>query len=91
MEFSSYLSNHARGAAYPAVNDEDFEKAQLLLPRAGLLEQFAQMVEPLFEFRENLRQQNTNLRATRDLLLPKLVSGEIDVSNLDIDTEWLSP
>lgn len=36
-----------------------------------------------------LAAQNTNLRATRDLLLPRLVSGEIDVSDLDIDTDWL--
>ena len=34
----------------------------------------------------NLIFQNTNLRQTRDLLLPKLISGEIDVSELDIDT-----
>ena len=34
--------------------------------------------------------ESTNLRSTRDLLLPKLVSGEIDVSELDIETEWLA-
>jgi type I restriction enzyme S subunit len=38
----------------------------------------------------NLVRQNGNLRATRDLLLPKLVSGAIDVSDLDIDTSWLA-
>ncbi len=32
------------------------------------------------------RTQNANLRATRDLLLPRLISGEIDVSDLDIET-----
>lgn len=90
MEFSAYLSNHARGAAYPAVNAEDFENAQVLFPRAEVLERFAPVVEPMFELRENLTRQNTNLRATRDLLLPKLVSGEIDVSELDIDTDWLA-
>ena len=32
-----------------------------------------------------LSEKNANLRQTRDLLLPKLISGEIDVSELDID------
>ena len=49
-----------------------------------------QSVRPIHELVENLVLQNANLRATRDLLLPKLVSGEIDVSDLDIDTEWLA-
>lgn len=90
MEFSAYLANHARGAAYPAVNAEDFEKARVVIPSAELVGQFAPLVEPMFELRENLRHQNANLRLTRDLLLPKLVSGEMDASELDIDTEWLA-
>jgi type I restriction enzyme S subunit len=32
-----------------------------------------------------LTQKNARLRATRDLLLPKLISGEVDVSDLDIN------
>ncbi|MBA3361052.1 MAG: restriction endonuclease subunit S [Acidimicrobiia bacterium] len=90
MEFSAYLANHARGAAYPAVNAEDFENARLVIPPGRLLEHFAPLVEPMFELRESLRKQDINLRVTRDLLLPKLISGEIDVSELDIDTEWLA-
>jgi type I restriction enzyme S subunit len=35
--------------------------------------------------REVLEQKNANLRRTRDLLLPRLISGEVDVSGLDID------
>ena len=88
-DFSAYLSNHARGAAYPAVNAEDFENALLVLPEAPTLDLFASLVEPMFRLREVLRRQNAHLRSTRDLLLPKLVSGEIDVSDLDIDTDWL--
>jgi len=34
----------------------------------------------------NLRLKNQTLRLTRDLLLPKLISGELDVSDLDIKT-----
>ncbi len=38
---------------------------------------------------EVLTLKNTNLRETRNLLLPKLISGEVDVSDLNIDTEGL--
>lgn len=44
--------------------------------------QFADMVSPAFQLAENLRSQNANLRAQRDLLVPKLISGEIDVTEL---------
>ena len=39
-------------------------------------------VSPMIELLETLTEMNRNLRATRDLLLPKLISGELDVSTL---------
>ena len=51
------------------------------------IERFADFTTPIFEQIETLRQKNQNLRQTRDLLLPKLISGEIDISELDIDTD----
>ena len=36
----------------------------------------------------NLRKQNRVLREARDLLLPRLVSGELDLSELDLDGVW---
>ena len=43
------------------------------------------MLEPLGQMQLNLRLRNRSLRRSRDLLLPKLISGELDVSELDID------
>jgi len=62
----------------------------IVVPNTELGQTYAGHVRPMDELAENLAQQLANLRATRDLLLPKLVSGEIDVSDLDIDTEWLA-
>ena len=42
------------------------------------------MGEPLLDNVRTLQQKNTTLRRTRDLLLPTLISGEVDVSALDI-------
>jgi type I restriction enzyme S subunit len=86
-EFVAYLTNRATGAAYPAVNQKDFEQARVLNPIKSVNDQFHQIVEPMFELRYELVQKNKILRKARDLLLPKLISGEIDVESLDIKTE----
>ena len=49
--------------------------------------QFSDFTTSIFQQTEILKQRNRNLRQTRDLLLPKLISGEIDVSELDIDAD----
>ena len=77
--FVGYLENHARGAAYPAVVAADFERAEILVPPKRLLDAFDEVVEPTFSQIHNLQQQNQKLRAARDLLLPRLMSGEIAV------------
>jgi len=83
-DFVSYLTNNATGAAYPAVKTNDFENAKIIRPEDAVLKKFHDIVEPIYEMKFSLAQKNTNLRHTRDLLLPKLISGELDVSELDI-------
>lgn len=81
-DFVSYLVNHAKGAAYPAVGAEEFENAKVLKPSDSLVAEFDRIAEPMMRLVAALQLKNTNLRATRDLLLPKLISGELDVSSL---------
>ena len=76
--------NHAKGAAYPAVNAEDFENADIMVPNKQLLSSFDDKVLPMAIFTHRLKAKNITLRRTRDLLLPRLISGEVDVSALDI-------
>ena len=77
--FVGYLENHARGAAYPAVVAGDFERAEILVPRPTLIRAFNELAEPLLSQGHTLHLQNARLRAARDLLLPRLMNGEIDV------------
>ncbi|TAK86860.1 MAG: restriction endonuclease subunit S [Betaproteobacteria bacterium] len=74
-EFVAYLTNNASGAAYPAVTASTFEKAMLLVPPQSLLRRFGEVTEPMAEEAHFLRLQSANLRKTRDLLLPRLLSG----------------
>src|SRR5690606_32271309 len=75
----------AGGSAQQHINKAIVQGFPVLRPPSPVTREFGEHVGPLNQLLENLLFQNANLRATRDLLLPKLVSGEIDVSDLDID------
>ncbi len=64
-----------------------FDKFLIAQPDANTLATFEELVTPLFRNIYVLAQKNANLRQTRDLLLPKLISGEVDVERLDIAFE----
>lgn len=76
-EFVAYLTNHATGAAYPAVTAATFEQADLLAPPISLLDRFSELATPMAEQIDVLHRQIANLSATRDLLLPRLMSGRL--------------
>lgn len=75
----AYLANHAKGAAYLAVTAKDFEAALMLVPGDSLLCQFHDNCEPTSLLKENLLRKNTILRRYRDLLLLRLLSGQVNI------------
>ncbi len=69
-------------AAVPGLSRNQAYLNPFLVPDAETLNAFRDFVSPLFRQIRNLNFKNANLRATRDLLLPRLISGEVDVENL---------
>lgn len=67
------------------VRNECFDSYLLAVPPRGLADEFERSIEPLFSQVAVLTDETERLRQLRDLLLPKLVSGQIDVSSLDLD------
>ena len=67
------------------VRNECFDSYDVAIPMTGLVDDFEQLVRPMLEQAFSLHLQSKSLKGARDVLLPKLVSGEIDVSNLDLD------
>jgi len=65
----------------------EFSTKKVALPPKSLCEKFGMLIKPFILLKYKLEYKNKNLRETRDILLPKLISGEIDVSDLDIKTE----
>ncbi|MFU2418831.1 restriction endonuclease subunit S [Peptacetobacter sp. AB800] len=72
------------GSAQPKFNKTDFKNLPIFLPTDDLLEQFQQMVKPIFELIEKNNEENQALIVTRDTLLPKLISGEFDISDIEL-------
>lgn len=74
----------AGGGAQQHINKEIVNETEVIVPPSNLTEDFNSAIKPIFNQISILLFKNQNLRKTRDLLLPKLISGEIDVSDLDI-------
>ncbi|HQG78524.1 MAG TPA: restriction endonuclease subunit S [Bacteroidales bacterium] len=69
----------ASGAAQPNISSGQLESIKLFYPRLETLEEFGNSIKSDFELILNLKQQNTRLREARDILLPKLMNGQIEV------------
>ncbi len=72
------------GAVQPKISQTSLNKVSVVIPSAEELKAFDEIIQPLFVQIRNLRAENNNLISTRDTLLPKLMSGELDVSNVDL-------
>lgn len=72
------------GAVQPKISQANLNKVSVVIPSEAELSAFNSIVQPIFAQIRNLRAENDRLAATRDTLLPRLMSGELDVSELDI-------
>lgn len=77
--FVSYLVGLTNGSTYPAVKPEHFYNAEVVTPDEKTLSRFDAAVLPILNGIELREQQIVAAREARDRLLPKLMSGEIEV------------
>ena len=66
-------------AAQPGINQESLKSLKILYPNKKAVESFNLRVEHLMKLIFSLAKQNTKLREARDILLPRLMSGQIEV------------
>ena len=78
-EAQASILNLAGGAAQPNISAKQIESIKLTIPPESILNAFLDEIENLFSLRLNLIDQNSRLTQARDLLLPKLMTGEIAV------------
>lgn len=79
FQHQNFIDSHA---AVPGLSRGQAYKLPILVPSNKILEHFEKIVEPIFEQIYILEKRNEKLIQIRDTLLPKLVSGDIDVGKL---------
>lgn len=77
----------AGGATFKELRKSTFRDLSMLVPHRQIMGEFGTQVEPMMDLIKTLLRQNEILRQARDLRLPRLISGEFDVSELDLDLE----
>ena len=80
------IINLRAGAAQQNVSQDVIREIPFLVPTLEVVKKYNELIDPFLENIFRLQRKIVNLRHTRDLLLPKLISGELDVEDLDIET-----
>jgi len=75
--FADEVKQHANGANVLHLSPERITDFRFSVPPVDLMERFVRFVAPTLERMDVLQNQTANLRRTRDLLLPRLLSGKV--------------
>jgi type I restriction enzyme S subunit len=84
-DYKRFIKANIGGAAQPQANAQVLTSKPIAIPPSDLQAVFSAVVEPLLDQKEILQIKNANLSQTRDLLLPKLISGEVSVEYLEAE------
>ena len=85
--FNTMKNNFCTGTTMQAINNKDTKLIEFVLPDDNLLSQFNSIAEPIFKEIYYNNNEIKKLQNLRDILLPKLMSGEIDVAEINYDLE----
>ena len=78
------IEGMASGSTFKEISGAGMKSVPTFMPDTDTIQLFRSFCEPLFKEQEVLEAENKHLSALRDSLLPKLMSGEINISNLDL-------
>lgn len=74
-----YFETLGTGSTFLEITKGTFKKIDILVPNRELINDFHKIAQPVFQQIENLQKQSINLRQTRDCLLPRLISGNLQI------------
>ncbi|MGN0278571.1 MAG: restriction endonuclease subunit S [Lachnospiraceae bacterium] len=80
----THVNDIVTGAVQLKISQQNLNKVEAVIPSLVALKEFDEIIQPMFGQIRKLRLENENLTKIRDRLLPNLMSGELDVSDLDI-------
>lgn len=76
--------NRGQGSAQPNISASDIMSIPCVIPSQDAINDFNNMSQPLFDLIISNQRENQHLSELRNALLPKLISGELDVSNIEL-------
>ena len=76
--------NMNRGSTQPLITQTDLKNVSIVIPTEAVLLEYEKIAGTLMAMYESNRKENERLAILRDTLLPRLMNGEIDVSNIEI-------
>lgn len=79
-----YLNSIIVGTTVAHLSAKDINNIKVILPSEDIVKKSKAIFEKSYDLEITLRLENQKLRETRDLLIPRLVNGELDVESLDI-------
>ncbi|ADI01903.1 restriction endonuclease subunit S [Syntrophothermus lipocalidus] len=82
--YQNYINRASTGTTRKSASASVITDISLVIPPKEIIDMFEEIIMGYRKFLNILLKQNTVLRRTRDLLLPKLISGELNVEDLDI-------
>ena len=78
------IEGMASGSTFKEISGSAMKSVPTVMPDADTIQLFSSFCEPVFKEQEILEAENQRLSALRDSLLPKLMSGELDVSDIEL-------
>lgn len=81
--FVDHIASVAKGAAYPAASVDDFKKMLLVVPSPEILNRYTKIITPILSQIDILMNQSILLKESRNLLLPRLISGKLSVQKTE--------
>lgn len=82
--FKAFIASRTEGSVIPHLYQKDFVEFLFPLPPIDVMKKFDKLTGPMFQQTIVNAHENKRLAELRDALLPKLMSGEIDVSKIDL-------
>ena len=80
---TEYIESQATGSTFKEVSGSLMKSQKLIIPTQYILDEFEYKLGPIFSMQYNLESENHRLIQIRDTLLPKLMSGELKLSEIE--------
>src|SRR5207244_2334965 len=84
-DYKRFIKSNLGGAAQPQANAQVLTSIPIAIPPLQVQRKFSEILKPFLDQKEILQIKNANLRQTRDLLLPRLISGEVNIEPLQVE------